>query len=141
MPFGGLVALTAVAVVGGGMAWLVRKNRQLAQQADFDRSVRSRKLGWRYDGTRDGRIDYRFAGDHGGVAWTMWYDSDRGDDSPTPKAYWLSENLRTQRLSLVILGRKRYGFESGIVGRVVIGVVTGIASAASGRETAPDKVQ
>jgi len=142
MPFGGLAALAAVAVVGGGIVWLVRRNRQLEQQADFDRSVRSRKFGWRYDGTRDGRIDYRFAGGHGGVAWTMWHDSDRGDDSPTPKAYWLSENLRTPRLSLVILGRKRYGFESGMVGRVLIGVVSGLATAAAGgHENAPDKVQ
>lgn len=138
---GGLAAFAVFATVAGGVAWLVVRGRQLERQADFDRSVRARKLGWRYDGTRDGKIDYRFAGEQGGVAWTMWYDSDRGDDSPTPKACWTTENLRTARLSLVILGRRRYGLESGMFGRLLMGVVSGIAAAASGREGVSDKVE
>jgi len=129
------------AAVGGGIAWLVIRGRQLEKRADLDRTVRARKLGWSYDGTRDGRIDYRFAGEEGGIAWTMWYDSDRGDDSPTPKAYWTTENVRTPRLSLVILGRRRHALESGMVGRLLMGVVSGIATAAGGREGAPDKVE
>lgn len=137
----GLVAFAVFAAVGGGIVWLVLKGRQLEKQADFDRAVRARKLGWAYDGSRDGRIDYRFAGQEGGVAWSMWYDSDRGDDSPTPKAYWRSDNVRTPRLSLVILGRRRYALESGMFGRLLMGVVSGIAAAASGREGAPDKVE
>lgn len=141
MQLGGIAALGVLAVVGGGIAWLVVKGRQLQKQADFDRTVRSRKLGWRYDGTREGRVDYRFAGSRGGVAWTMWYDSDRGDDSPTPKAVWVSENLRTPRLALVILGRRRYALESGTVGRLLMGVVAGVASAVGGRNGAPDKAE
>lgn len=142
MQLGGLAAFAVFAAVGGGMAWLVVRSRRLEKQADFDRAVRARKLGWRYDGTRDGRIEYRFAGAQGGVAWTMWYDSDRGDDSPTPKAHWTTENVRTARLSLVILGRRRYGVESGMFGRLLMGVVSGIAAAAGGgREGAPDKVE
>jgi hypothetical protein len=141
MQFGGLAAFAMFAAVAGGVVWLVVRSRRLERQADFDRSVRARKLGWRYDGTREGRIDYRFAGEQGGVAWTMWYDSDRGDDSPTPKAYWTTENLRTARLSLVILGRRRYGLESGLFGRLLMGVVSGITAAASGGEGAPDKVE
>lgn len=137
----GFFAFAIFAAVAGGIAWLVVRGRQLEKQADFDRSVRARKLGWRYDGSRDGRIDYRFAGQDEGIAWAMWYDSDRGDDRPTPKAYWRSENLRTPRLSLVILGRRRYGLESGMFGRLLMGVVSGIAAAASGREGAPDKVE
>lgn len=137
----GLVAFAVFAAVGGGIVWLVLKGRQLEKQADFDRAVRARKLGWNYDGSRDGRIDYRFAGQEGGVAWSMWFDSDRGDDSPTPKAYWRSDNVRTPRLSLVILGRRRYALESGMFGRLLMGVVSGIAAAASGREGAPDKVE
>jgi hypothetical protein len=129
------------AAVGSGILWLVIRGRQLEKQADFDRAVRARKLGWSYDGSRDGRVDYRFAGQAGGIAWSMWYDSDRGDDSPTPKAYWRSDNVRTPRLSLVILGRRRHALESGMFGRLLMGVVSGIAAAASGREGAPDKVE
>ncbi|MGH6609929.1 MAG: hypothetical protein ACRECQ_06715, partial [Burkholderiaceae bacterium] len=79
----------------------------------------------------DGRIDYRFAGAGDGVEWTMWYDSDRGDKSPDPKAYWKSANVRTPRLSLVIIGSKRYQMESGAVGRLLMDVVTGVAQAVS----------
>ena len=129
------------AAVGSGIVWLVIRSRQLEKRADLDRMVRARKLGWNYDGTRDGRIDYRFSGEEGGIAWTMWYDSDRGDDSPTPKAYWTTENVRTPRLSLVILGRRRHALESGMFGRLLMGVVSGIAAAAGGREGAPDKVE
>lgn len=139
MGLGGIAAIAMVAAVGAGVAWLVAWNRRREQQADFDRKVRARKLGWRYDGTREERIDYRFAGAHGDIAWTMWLDSDRGQESPTPKAWWRCENLRAERLSLVILGRRRFGMESGVVGRLLIGVVSGIAAAASGRESSPDK--
>lgn len=141
MQLSGLAVFAVLAAAVGGIGWLVIKSRQLDKQADFDRAVRARKLGWSYDGARDGRVDYRFGGEAGGVAWTMWYDSDRGDDSPTPKAYWRTENVRTPRLSLVILGRRRYGLESGTFGRLLMGVVSGIAAAASGREGAPDKVE
>ena len=141
MQLSGFAVFAVFAAAAGGIVWLVLKSRQLDKQADFDRAVRARKLRWSYDGARDGRVDYRFGGEEGGIAWTMWYDSDRGDDSPTPKAYWRSENVRTPRLSLVILGRRRYGLESGMFGRLLMGVVSGIAAAASGREGAPDKVE
>ena len=69
----------------------------------------------------------------------MWYDSDRGDRSPTPKAYWQSANLRSAQLSLVIIGRKRYQMESGIVGRLLIDVVSGVAQAVGGGEAQAGK--
>lgn len=138
---GGLTAVVLAAAAAAGLAWLVLKGRQVARQADFERAVHARKLGWRYDGTRDGRVDYRFAGQRDGIDWTMWYDSDRGDKSPSPKACWATDNLRTPGLSLVILGRRRHALESGTFGRLLMGVVSGIASAASGHEGAPDKVE
>lgn len=112
--------------------WLIFKGRQIHQQQGFERKVQSRKLGWRYDDTRDGRIDYRFDGATDGIEWAMWYDSDRGDDSPRPKAYWQSANVRTPRLSLVIIGRKRYQMESGVASRLLMDVVTGVAQALNG---------
>ena len=127
----------------GGVTWLIAKGRQLQKQQDFERKVQARKLGWTYDGTRDGtrdgRIDYRFAGSAHGIEWSMWSDSDRGDNSPTPKAYWQSSNVRTPRLSLVIIGRKRYQMESGAVGRILMDVVTGVAQAVSGGNGRADK--
>lgn len=139
MTFAGLAALGLLATVGSGLAWLVVKGRQQQKKADFERSVLARKLGWHYDGTRDGRVDYRFWARAGELSWSMWYDSDRGDDSPTPKAHWSSENLRTPRLALLILGRRRFGLESGTFGRLFMGIVSGVATAVSARGGIPDR--
>jgi hypothetical protein len=135
----GALVLAVLAAAVGTIVWLVLRGRELERRQHFERRVRARKLGWTYDDRRSGRIDYRFAGSAGGIDWQMWYDSDRGDKSPTPRAYWRSNNLRTPSLSLVIIGRKRFGLESGVVGRVVMGVVGGIAQAMSGREGGSDK--
>lgn len=135
----GLLALAVIAAVAGAIIWLALKLRQIERQRHFERRVQARKLGWTYDEQRQGRIDYRFAGSAAGIEWEMWYDSDRGDKSPTPRATWRSNNLRTQALSLVIIGRKRFGLESGVVGRVLMGVVGGIAQAMTGHEGGPDE--
>lgn len=135
----GVFAFAVIAAVAGAIAWLVLKARQLERQRHFERRVQARKLGWTYDDQRAGRIDYRFAGSAAGIDWEMWYDSDRGDKSPTPRATWRSNNLRTQSLSLVIIGRKRFGLESGVVGRVLLGVVSGIAQAMAGHGVGSDK--
>ena len=134
-------ALTGFALAISGVAWLIAKGRQLNRQRDFERKVRARKLGWTYVGTREGRVDYRFAGSASNIEWSMWYDGDRGDRSPTPKAHWQSTNLRTAQLSLVIIGRRRYQIESGIVGRLLIDVVTGVAQAVGGDRVRADKTE
>jgi hypothetical protein len=117
--------------------WLSR----LANRKEQDRTRCRRKLGWKYDDTRGGRIDYRFAGSERGVDWSMWYDSDRGDKSPTPKATWSTANIRTPELSLVIIGRKRFQIESGAVGRILMGVVSGVAQAMTGSLAHADKAE
>lgn len=137
----GAVFFAAFAAVAAGVIWLIVKSRQHEKRADFERKVQARKLGWSYAGQRDGRIDYRFNGNTGEVAWSMWYDSDRGDDSPTPKSIWKTGNLRTPMLSLVIIGRKRYRMESGTVGQVLMGVVSGVAQAMTGSDTGVDKAK
>jgi hypothetical protein len=135
------VALTLIVfgAVAAGVVWLVLRGRRFERERHFDRRVHARKLGWTYDGERAGRIDYRFSSVADGLTWQMWYDSDRGDESPTPRAHWLCTDLRTSTLSLVIIGRRRFGLESGVVGQVLFGVVGGIAEAMSGRETNIDK--
>ncbi len=137
----GALAALVLLLVTAGIVWLFFKMRAQKNQADFERKVRARKLGWSYYNTRDGAIDYRFTGQAHGAAWSMWYDSDRGDDSPTPKAYWHSANLRTPQLALVIISRKRFLLESGMFGQVLMGVVSGIASAVSGSAGRADKAE
>jgi hypothetical protein len=137
----GLLVFLIFAAIIGGIAWLLVSMRRQRHEQDFERKVRARKLGWTYDGTRGGRIDYRFTGSSAGIDWSMWYDSDRGDDSPTPKAYWSSANIRTPELSLVIIGRKRFQIESGAVGRILMGVASGIAQAMSGSAGRADKAE
>lgn len=136
-----LIVIAVIAAIAGALFWLIAKGRQQQKKADFERRVQSRKLGWSYVGERDGRIDYRFNGNTADVAWSMWYDSDRGDDSPTPKSIWKTSNLRTPGLALVILGSKRYQLESGTVGRVLLGVVSGVAQAMTGSEAQSDKAE
>lgn len=135
-----LFILTAVATIAG-VFWLVRLMRESERRQDLARKVEARKRGWTYDGRRAGRIDYRFAGSNGGVDWQMWHDSDREDDSPTPKAVWTTANLRTAGLSLVIIGRKRFELENGIVGQLLLGAVSGIAQAVTGGAVRPDKAE
>ncbi|MEP6609255.1 MAG: hypothetical protein ABJA83_11320 [Burkholderiaceae bacterium] len=135
------VVLASFAVIVGSSSWLIVASRRHQKEQDFERKVQARKLGWVYDGIRERKIDYRFAGTADGIEWSMEYDSDRGEKSPTPKAYWQSANVRAPQLSLVIIGRKRYLIESGTVGRVVIGVVTGITQAMGGGEGQADKTQ
>jgi hypothetical protein len=136
-----LIVVSVLAAVIGGVAWLVLKSRQAQKEQEFERKVQARKLGWKYDGKRGGRIDYRFAGSAHGVDWSMWYDSDRGDKSPTPKAYWTTANIRTPELSLVIIGRKRFQIESGAVGRILMGVASGVAQAMTGSAGRADKAE
>ena len=137
----GFLAFAFGAGVLGAVTWLVLRARRLERDRDFERKVHARKCGWTYDGQRSGRIDYRFAGTAGGIDWQMWHDSDRGDDSPTPRAYWTSANLRTPGLALVIIGRKRFQLESGTVGRLLMGVVSGVAQAVTGHEGQVDKAE
>ena len=112
----------------------------MKKQQEFERKVQTRKAGWTYQGTREGRVDYRFSGAAGGIEWSMWYDSDRGDKSPTPKSFWQSANVRSQGLTLVIIGRKRYQMESGTVGRLLMDVVGGLAQAVAGETKAGVRV-
>jgi len=136
-----VIVVAIFATVMGGFGWAVLKGREIQRRRDGERRVLARSLGWSYAGERDGAVDYRFDGDAGGVAWRMWYDPDRGDKSPTPRAHWHSDNLRTPRLSLVVLGRKRYQLESGTVGRVLMGVVAGVAEAMTGTAGRVDKTE
>lgn len=128
------IVITIFVVVIAGFVWAVRKGGEIQRRLDAERRVLARRSGWTYTGEREGDVDYRFTGDSGGIAWRMWYDPDRGDRSPTPKAYWHSDNLHAPRLSLVIIGRRRYEMESGTVGRVLMGVVAGVAEAMTGAE-------
>ncbi|MBS1133722.1 MAG: hypothetical protein H6R02_863 [Burkholderiaceae bacterium] len=134
-----LLAFVVLAAVGSLLVWLVLKSRELERRRDLARKVLARKESWNYDGQRSGRIEYRFTGGADGIDWQMWYDSDRGDKSPTPRAYWSSTNLRTRELALVILGRRRYQMESGPAGRLIIGVVSGVAQAMTGQDLRPGK--
>lgn len=135
------IVVTIFCAVIAGFAWAVIKGREIQRRREGERKALARSMGWAYAGERDGDVDYRFDGDAGGIAWRMWYDPDRGDKSPTPRAHWHSDNLRTPRLSLVVLGRKRYELESGAVGRVLMGVVAGVAEMVTGSVGKVDKTE
>lgn len=134
-----VVAVFIAAIAG--IVWAVKKGGEIQRRRELERRVLARHSGWTYAGERDGNVDFRFTGDSGGIAWQMWYDPDRGDDSPTPKAYWHSDNLHAPQLALVLIGRRRHALESGAVGRVLMGVVAGVAEAMTGIEGKVDKAE
>jgi hypothetical protein len=136
-----LIAFAVAAGVGAGLVWLVLKGREIERQNDFQRRVLARKQGWDYQPERAGRIDYRFTARVDGFEWQMWYDSDRGDKSPTPRAHWHCANVRTEGLSMVILGRRRFETESGTLGRLLIGVASGVVQAMSGSAPRASKAE
>ena len=135
-------AVAIVVVIGllaGGFAWAVVKGAGLQRRRDGERRALARSQGWTYTGERTGKVDYRFDGAAGGIEWTMWYDPDRGDRSPTPRAHWHCDNLQTAELSLVVIGRRRYQLESGTAGRVLMGVVAGVVDIMAGTSGKADK--
>jgi hypothetical protein len=122
--------------------WLFRKNQQIAEKQSDQFEEAAKKNGWRYShNPRYSTVTYaenssyvrneiediqfEFTGGLGGRAWRMWYDSNRraNKNDPAQSAIWLCEGVRARELSILILPRWRYRFESGRI-------MTTIASAA-----------
>lgn len=135
---GGLIAVLALAGLAGGLVWLYRHEQSRRTQQDAERYVLARARGWRYAREGAGDVDFRFAGESDGVAWEMWFDSDRSSkgNGRRPRAIWRSANLRSAELALLITGRRRYEVESGTFGRLALGAVGALAGALSGRAVA-----
>ena len=119
------VGAAFVGLFGWALAWGMRYNTRRNEQERRQQPVRERRareLGWRYDGTPDGDIRYRFEGyTADSLRWTMKFDSDAGSSSSTPKLLWQTSGLKSQRIELM-LGSRSYveGLTSG-AGRKVIG--------------------
>ncbi len=122
-------ALLAIAGVLSLAAWsLAWGMRYAAQRAAAERQQRpirerrARELGWRYDGTPEGDIRYRFEGrTPDGVRWTMKFDSDAGSSSSVPKLVWQAPDLRVDRTELMLGPRRQLESMTGGAARTMIG--------------------
>jgi hypothetical protein len=86
------------------------------------RERRARELGWRYDGTPDGDIRYRFEGrGPDGLRWTMKFDSDHSSSSSAPELVWDAPDLGARRLALMLGHRPRIESCTSGAARKVIG--------------------
>lgn len=120
------------ALIVGAMLWIFAvARRQGARRDEIERrqkSVRERRareLGWRFDGTPDGDIRYRFEG-YGadGLRWTMKFDSDAGSSSSTPTLEWQTTGLRSERIELMLGSRSYLASLTSGAGRKVIGAAS-----------------
>jgi len=127
--------------------WLIRKNRQLTEGRDQEFDEQADLEGWRfarnpryntlvrspdssYVRSEEEDIAFEIEGSTNGRNWRMWYDTQRriGTDHPIPSARWVCEAVSSPALSVLILPRWRYRFESG---RVVGAMVSAVSAAAS----------
>jgi hypothetical protein len=122
----GLLLMGAVAsLMVAAVLWGVRYNRQREAAEARERPVRERRareLGWRYDGTPDGDIRYRFEG-HGpdGLHWTMKFDSDHSSSSSSPELVWSAPGVKARRLEMMLGHRPRIESYTSGAARKVIG--------------------
>jgi hypothetical protein len=63
------------------------------------RARRAMELGWRYQGTYEGDIRYRFSGNTATVQqWMLRYDSDASSSNSRPKIIWKITTLKAKRI-------------------------------------------
>jgi len=126
-----LLAFVVLAPSGGLLVWSPTPRRTNSSARDLERKVLARKEGWHYDGQRRAHR----------LPFTAVPMVSTGRCGTTATARQVAEsacllsstNLRTRELALVILGRRRYQMESGPAGRLIIGVVSGVAQAMTAR--------
>jgi hypothetical protein len=134
----GLALLFSVAGFGlfaAAFVWAIRSHARRTAEEARERPIRERRareLGWRYDGTPDGDIRYRFEGaGRDGLRWTMKFDSDASSSSSSPRLIWHTSALAAQRTELMLgervrmesltrgAARKLLGAANFVLGRVV----------------------
>ncbi len=97
------------------------KDQPLSQQ----REQRARQLGWRYHGTYEGDIRYRFFGTAAqGRTWELRYDSDASSSGATPKIIWEITSLAVLRKEFEISNGKAF---TALGKPLVQGVTAGIS--------------
>ncbi len=121
---GDALAAILVAAAACGVFLLVlaaRRSNRLVQERAAERAARARELGWRYDGARDGDIDFRLSGTTRGIRWELVYDSDRSSSESSPKVIWRWKEKPAQRIELSIMGAMADRVAFGAMGRALIG--------------------
>lgn len=117
--------IVLVLVAGAGLIALLvfairRHSREVGQRA-AERAARTRELGWRYDGARDGDVDFRITGTTRGIRWELVYDSDRSSSDSSPKVIWRWREKPARRFEVSIMSGMADRLSFGPLGRTLIG--------------------
>jgi hypothetical protein len=119
---GVLIVFVVAAALAGGLYWLYRIGRRIEARERAGRAERAQILGWEYDDTRRGDIDFVLRGRAGEIEWELAYESDRGSENPTASVKWSTASVKAGEPVLAIMGRWRYDFLRGIGGKVLFGL-------------------
>jgi hypothetical protein len=122
----GLVGILAFLAFAGVLSALLlfagRQQRRATQREALEaprREAAARQRGWAYDGTREGDIAYRISGrTPGGHAWRLWYDTDAGSSSSSPKLVWRAASVASPRVEWHVvdrIGRKVFTGGAGLL--------------------------
>jgi hypothetical protein len=115
--------LIAVAVMGGFafLGWGMYRYNRIRKEHAQQRIARARELGWHYDATPDGNIDFRIRGASPGLRWELEYDSDRSSSDSSPKVRWYWREHPARRIEMAIMGAIADKIAFGSIGRHIIG--------------------
>lgn len=117
-----------------------RYNRQVQERA-AERSRRARELGWNYDDTRDGNIDFRLSGMSRGIRWDLVYDSDRSSSESSARVIWRWRGKRAQRIEMSIMGGMADRITFSPVGRTLVGIARRLGTKGSSHSDGDDFYQ
>jgi hypothetical protein len=94
------------------------------------RASRAMELGWRYQGTYEGDIRYRFSGSTAtGQPWELRYDSDASSSNSTPKIIWEITALKAKRIEFIISKAQTDDILQNSVGRSMAATISLISRA------------
>lgn len=101
-----LPPLIAMAVLAGiaALVWGIRRHKRIQQEHAEQRAARARELGWVYDPTVDGNIDFKLRGTTDGIRWELEYDSDRSSSDSSPKVVWRWPGRPAARIEMALMG-------------------------------------
>jgi hypothetical protein len=112
-----------LAVIAGFLALgygLYRHGVLIKRHAE-ERRQRARELGWSYDDTPDGNIDFRLSGTSRNIRWELVYDSDRSSSESSPRVVWRWRDRPVRRIEMALMSAAADKIAFGPIGRNIIG--------------------
>jgi hypothetical protein len=113
----------ALAVLSGffALGYGLYRHGVLSKRHAEERRRRARELGWAYDDTPEGNIDFRLSGTSHNIRWELVYDSDRSSSESSPRVYWRWRERPVRRIEMALMSAAADKIAFGPLGRSIIG--------------------